>query len=397
MAFVMGNFDESFLPNTVKTALANDNIPVYGVQFDGSSSAGTRTYNAAGKTWQRSTNTLVGQDDFATLAPFNVKECITQYNSGTGEREVLAYKGDSSWATLVANKTGDRMIEFPCFWYSRPSKFEFLISPSAKVGFKPSPMHYRNGVLHDKVRVTKYAVNNSYVSQTGESPRVSTDMNTFRNNLRAKGMYLLDYPTWCSLTMLSLVKYANMDVQSTVGQGASTGDAVISSGGADSVLGLDGAAGDTSTTRLSVVTHGIENMYSNVWKFIDGLYGYGGYLYYKDIESVTGDPTSASDLTSTYTKIGTGHVASASSNCITNIAFDSSYDFGLYPTAVNSGNSKTNSTAPYMDGCWANTNFNCVFVGGDAWNGSTVGLFCFAVRNAVGSSHISLGALALEF
>lgn len=396
MAFVIGNFSDNFLPNAVKVALANDNIPVYGVRFDGTNSAGTRLYNAAGKAWQRSTHVVQGQDDFSGIAPFNVKECITQYNSDTGKREVLAYKGDSNWNTLVTNKTGDRMIEFPCFWYSRPSKYEFLISPQAKVGFKPSPMHYRNGVLHDTVRVTKYAVNNNYVSQTGEKPRVSTDMNTFRSNLRNKGMYLLDYPTWCSITMLSLVKYANMDVQNTVGQGISTGETIIASGGADSVLGLDGAAG-LVVTRLSVVTHGIENLYSNVWKFIDGLYGYGGYLYYKDLESMTLDPISTSELTSDYTKIGTTYPTIANKSPIGDISFDNAYDFGLYPTAVGSGDSGTNPTAPYMDGCWFDSNFNCVMVGGGAWDGSTNGLFCFRVDAAVGSSYSWSEALALEF
>lgn len=391
MAFVIGNFSDNFLPNAVKVALANDNIPVYGVRFDGTNSAGTRLYNAVGKTWQRSTHEVQGQDDFSGIAPFNVKECITQYNSDTGKREVLAYKGDSNWNTLVTNKTGDRMIEFPCFWYSRPSKYEFLISPQAKVGFKPSPMHYRNGVLHDTVRVTKYAVNNNYVSQTGENPRVSTNMNTFRSNLRNKGMYLLDYPTWCSITMLSLVKYANMDVQNTVGQGVSTGDAIIASGGADSVLGLDGAAGGVGTTRLSVVTHGIENLYSNVWKFIDGLYGYGGYLYYKDLESMTLDPISTSELTSDYTKIGTTYPTNANKSPIGDISFDNAYDFGMFPTSIDNPN-------PSRDKWWSNGSFSCVLTGCDAWDGSnSCGLFCFYVDVSVGSSSNGYGALALEF
>lgn len=389
MAFVIGNFDDSFMPNAVKIALANDNIPVYGVQFDGSNSAGTRTYNAAGMTWQRSTNTAVGQDDFANLAPFNVKECITQYNSGTDSREVLAYKGDADWDTLVANKTGDRMIEFPCWWYSRPSTYEWLITPSAKVGFKPSPMHYRNGVLHDKVRISKYAINDSYASQTGYSPRVSTNMNTFRNNLRAKGLYMIDYPVWCSIVMLSMVKYANMDVQNTVGQGASSGNATITSGDADSVLGLDGSAGDVGTSRLSVVTHGLENFYSNIWKYIDGLYGYGGYLYYKDVTEMGSDPINVAELESDYTKINTGVAMGGSNTSIRTIAFDSAYDFGVFPTASGSPN-------PSGDNFWSNSNFNCVLAGGNAWTGSTGGLFCFGVNASVGDVGTYVGAFALE-
>ena len=47
----------------------------------------------------------------------------------------MAYKGDENWDSLVINKTGDRMIEVLCFWYSRPSKYEFII-PKLDESFK---------------------------------------------------------------------------------------------------------------------------------------------------------------------------------------------------------------------------------------------------------------------
>lgn len=388
MAFVIGNFDAKFLPADVKTAIGED-VPMYGIKFDGVNSAGIRTYDAATLNWTRSSNTVRGTDDFADLAPFNVKECITQYNSGTGKREVLAYKGDSNWASLVSAKTGDRMIEVPCFWYYRPSKWEIIIAPKAKVGFKPSPMHYRNGTLYEKVRITKYALNSSFVSQTGFSPLVSTNMNTFRNNLRAKGMYLMDYDTWCSLVMLMVTKYANLDVQNTVGRGRESGNATIASGNADNVLGLDGSATDISTNE-SCLTLGIENFFSNVWKYVDGLYSYGGTLYWKDVESMSGDPANYSELLSSYTPIATNVVASASNASISDIAFDSGFDWMQFPTA-------TGSPSPTGDACWANTNFNCVVVGGGAWTGSSGGLFCFGVDGSVGCVSVGIGALGIEF
>ena len=125
MGLCIGNFSNGILPTSVKESIGAD-TPMYGVKFDGTNSAGIRTYDAATLNWTPSTASVAGVDDFANLAPFNVKECITQYNSSTGEREVLAYKGDSNWASLVASKTGDRMIEFPVFYYRRPSKYEFI-------------------------------------------------------------------------------------------------------------------------------------------------------------------------------------------------------------------------------------------------------------------------------
>lgn len=388
MGLCIGNFNNNILPTSVKESIGADS-PMYGVKFDGTNSAGIRTYDAATLNWTPSTASVAGVDDFANLAPFNVKECITQYNSSTGEREVLAYKGDSNWNSLVTAKTGDRMIEFPVFYYRRPSKYEFIVSPTYKAGFQPSPWHYRKGELKEVRRISKYNIDTNYASQTGTSPRVSTNMNTFRTNLRAKGWYMMDYDAWYSLSILMLVKYANMNLQSTVGLGWHSASAVIANGNADTVLGLDGSKTSVSTNE-SVLTFGIENFYANEWKYLDGLYGYGGYLYKKDVDDMTADPTSASELTSgTYEKINTAVIASASNSAISDISYDTTYPHLMFPTAVGSPN-------PSGDGCWANTNFNCVIAGGDFGTALSAGLFTFGVLYAVGVVGANGGVCAIE-
>lgn len=388
MGLCIGNFNSDILPTSVKESIGADS-PMYGVKFDGTNSAGIRTYDAATLNWTPSTASVAGVDDFANLAPFNVKECITQYNSSSGEREVLAYKGDSNWNSLVAAKTGDRMIEFPVFYYRRPSKYEFIVSPTYKAGFQPSPWHYRKGELKEVRRISKYNIDTNYASQTGTTPRVNTNMNTFRTNLRAKGWYMMDYDAWYSLSILMLVKYANMNLQSTVGLGYQSGSTVIANGNADTVLGLDGSKTSVSTNE-SVLTFGIENFYANVWKYLDGLYGYGGYLYKKDVEDMTADPSSASELTGgTYEKINTDVIASASNSAISDISFDTTYPHLMFPTAVGSPN-------PSGDACWANTNLNCVLVGGHFNYGLSDGLFTFSVNYAVGTVGTSIGVCAIE-
>lgn len=384
MGLCIGNFNNNILPTSVKESIGAD-TPMYGVKFDGTNSAGIRTYDAATLNWTPSTASVAGVDDFANLAPFNVKECITQYNSNTGEREVLAYKGDSNWNSLVAAKTGDRMIEFPVFYYRRPSKYEFIVSPTYKNGFQPSPWHYRKGKLKEVRRISKYNIDTNYASQTGTTPRVSTNMNTFRTNLRAKGWYMMDYDAWYSLSILMLVKYANMNLQSTVGLGYQSSS---SNGGADTVLGLDGSKTSISTNE-SVLTFGIENFYANEWKYLDGLYGYGGYLYKKDVEDMTADPTSASELTGgTYEKINTAVIASANGSAISDISYDTTHPHLMFPTAVGSPN-------PSGDACWANTNLNCVYAGGFGHE-EYGGLFAFDASAAVGSNNPYIGVCAIE-
>ena len=105
---------------------------------------------------------------------------------------------------------------------------------------------------------------------------------------------------------------------------------------------------------------------------------------------MTSDPTSASDLTGgTYEKINTAVIASAINSAISDISFDSTYPHVMFPTAVGSPN-------PSGDACWSNTNFNCVFAGGDFYVGLSAGLFAFYVSNAVGIAASSGGVCAIE-
>ena len=390
MAFVIGNFDAQLLPDDVKTALDED-VPMYGVKFNGVDSAGIRTYDAATLNWSRSSNEVRGIDDFENLPPFNVKECVTKFNSSTGEREVLAYKGDSGYASAKADTDADVMIEVPCFWYKRPSKWEWIVAPRAKAGFKPSPMHYRNGILYDKVRITKYALNNDFVSQTGYRPRVSTDMNTFRDNLRSKGMYMLDYNTWCSLVILMIIKYSNLDVQNVVGRGKYTGNSTIQSGGADNVLGIDGSP-TSITVNESCLTFGIENFFSNIFKYVDGIFLHNLVLYWRDVESMSSDPSDYSELISFYTPVATNTITTSSGNGnVSDIAFDSGFDWMQFPISSSSSN-------PTGDTWWIQNNMlACCCMGGDAWENLACGLFCFAADSSVGFTSIGIGTMGIEF
>lgn len=93
MGLFVGNLDKGWLPSDVTTAMLSSNKIIYGVSFDGSTHAGVRLYDSVGLRWTPSSEAKAGIDDFKDLAPFNVKKCVTQYNSSTGKREVLAYQG----------------------------------------------------------------------------------------------------------------------------------------------------------------------------------------------------------------------------------------------------------------------------------------------------------------
>ena len=67
---------------------------LYGVTFNGVSSAGKPLYNAIDQKWTPATPSNPGVDTWKNLAPFNVKKCITDYDENEQyKRKVLVYEG----------------------------------------------------------------------------------------------------------------------------------------------------------------------------------------------------------------------------------------------------------------------------------------------------------------
>ena len=279
------------------------------------------------------------------------------------------------------------MIEIPKFWYRRPSKYEFIVAPKYKKGFTLAPAFNRPSGIIDQIRIFKYNMGSGFISRSGVAAYTNINMNTIRAGYRAKGLYMLDHSVYYSLMILMLVKYANMDSQATVGYGNGSGQTVYASGNADNVKGLDGSA-TSLTANEAVLTLGIENFYGNYWKFIDGMNTYGGYVYITDVEKVSKEPTSTSDL-STYTKLSTTYPINMDASVISDISFDSDAPHLMFTTATGTSNGCN-------DVAWSTGNLNPVLLGGSAWNGSWDGLFTFICRDAVGSTSADYSSVAVD-
>ena len=395
MGLLIGNIDNSLIPDSVKTAL-DETVPMYGVLFEPNKTIGTRTYDAAGLTWNRSSNTVEGIDNFKNIAPFKTRECCRVWDDAQ-KKATYVYKDDytdAEWETIRkgthASIKGDIMIEVSEFWYRRvqreDKKFEIIVAPKYKAGFKPDPWHYVNGKHYEKRYISKYKLSGNFKSLSGQTPRTNTALNTARTTLQAKGMNELTFQAQYSLVMLMLVKYATTDVQAIVANGYSEGIDIQATGGTDSVKGMDGSA-TAVTANENSLSLGIEDFWGNCWSYIDGAVCYAGKVYFKDVDTIQTDPTvndlaSWTPTTSTY--------PNNSNIPITAIANDADYDWLFMPSSdINATTQTVNDTFFGAYGLQSP-----VFGGGTTY-GSTCGLFAFACFLAVGDVYARFGFCAI--
>ena len=126
---------------------------------------------------------------------------------------------------------------------------------------------------------------------------------------------------------------------------------------------------------------GIENMYADIWEFVDGINinNYQAYINQKW-------STFASDVfTGAYVAKGTLIAAGASNSLIKRC--NVSADGGFIPTTVGGS-----TTTFYGDALWSTTGARIALYGGAADSGSSGGLGALLVSNASSYSSVGIGA-----
>ena len=248
---------------------------IYGIKFNGITSKGEPLYNAIDQKWIPATTTSPGVDTWKDLAPFNVKKCITDYDaSELSKRKVLAYEGDENYNTLKADKTGDRMVEFPMGYYYRPDPWTFMVSPDPIEGFQPSPAcDLGNGTILNGFRLSEFDLCN--VSSVPRSipgyPLVNVTAQTLKDNLKTKGQYLETFGAWCWINFLRLIKQQNLNSQKVNGMGINS-ENTIRVMTEDNIQGLDGCVGIGNDDNVR--TLGLQNFYGHVWDFLHNVMVY---------------------------------------------------------------------------------------------------------------------------
>ena len=107
-------------------------------------------------------------DDFKDKPPFNID--IVNLNQDNNMTDVtldsntnfLTHRYSMGWKPTTDCNC---YIRIPKFYYCRPQKWEFLVSPNYLPGFLPSPMHYRNGHMYNYAFIS--AVRLDYKNNVG--------------------------------------------------------------------------------------------------------------------------------------------------------------------------------------------------------------------------------------
>ena len=201
---------------------------------------------------------------------------------------------------------------------------------------------------------------------------------------RGTGWYQIGFKQIQAVQMLIGVEFG-YNSQNTVGQGYtySGNSATTYVGQTTNVTSGDTTTGGgTAGDMKPVCWRGIENLWGNIYSWIDGFIGNSGTGYFKTDYNF--DDTYSS---STYTQIG---FTLPSTNYSTYFGYDSTNDWIIFP---HSAASTSNPTGSIGDRFYLNTSTNRVCCLGGNWGiGSNAGLFCFNVNGDSSYSDSLVGA-----
>ena len=257
-------------------------VKIYGVTWDGSS-----------------TTALTRTDDAASFS-----EPVPAVGTGSGSSP---FDDCYPWKDITKEtKDGNVLVKIPKFWFKRVkdgNQETIQIADAELPGFSVSPMHSDRGDgagERDYAYVSRYTLNTSYKSTSGNSSAVNITRAIARTNIHDLGAnyWQYDYLTLMTIWMLYIVEFADWDSQTKVGRGyVDSNSAQINTGGTDSMTYHTGRAAGTDG-KTAVQYRWMENLWGNIYQWCDGIVFSSADIY------VQTNPASFSDATSGATKVG---------------------------------------------------------------------------------------------
>lgn len=287
------------------------------------------------------------QNDFDSIYPWSD---IKTYNYNTTTNQITAFIGEPTFKFDGTN--GEVMTRFPEFWYKREQKegYEYIyIADYAEEGFAKS----------EQFSVGRYPMSGDETkvhSRSGYEPFVNKTIEEYRTYARelGEGFEQLDWHYFV-LQFLYLVEYADYNVQNKLGQGIVNKGSSETSGNCDE---LEMKSGCVANDGLhSVIYRGVEDIFGNIWQFIDGINisNYQAYVCYDSskyaVDTFDGD----------YCQLG--YINANANGYISKIGYDENHPLILLPIEIE-GSDNTG----ICDYCYSSEGNKIVIVGGWRFN-----------------------------
>ena len=373
--------DES--PKVVEDSVCEKGIEIvkaYGIKrtIETESSAWERTDDAVGLVANAQIGATEVRNDFDTIYPWSD---IKSYNYNTDTKTITAWYGDDNFKFDGSN--GEVLTYIPEFYYRRIQEdgYEYIsITKDYQEGYTKSE-------AFSVGRYTMSGAVNDVHSRSGYQPLGNHTITEFREYAKQLGEEFgqMDYHYFI-LELLYLVEYADYNSQAKLGPGYTNNSntAPTQSGGCD-ILGMHSGSVD-GTDGSSVIYRGIEDIFGNIWQFIDGMNinNYQAYICYDknqyEVDKYDG----------CYQRLGYVN-ANTYNKWISKLGYDSSNPLIALPLETN-GNSNTYISDNYFsyDGS------RVALVGGLWGDGLMCGLWSWDSLEASSYSSVYFGARLLK-
>lgn len=355
------------------------NQEIFGVCWDYSNSSTQLTRLTADTDPNGWVNTCVSEEPVAALStgqgssPFDIYmpwSGMEEYNIVNGE--VVYKKGGADFSRT----SYDTFVYIPEFYYRviddvENNKRYWYVSNKPADSFEKHPGSNKY--------VGKYEAGSGVTSLSGVAPHVYITRPDARTTAITKGdgYGLLDYSTLCAIYLLYIVEFADWDSQTVVGQGLTSSKSNAYTGATDTMTYHTGTVGTSRTTTASVLYRNLENMWGNIWAWVDGIISQDYNVY------IATDGVAYSDDVTDYTATS---IAFAAGSGITHFAYIEDAPWIFVPSAVDG------STSTYIpDATWAASGTRVIACGGSRLDGSNAGLFAFCGDRTAGEDLIAFG------
>jgi hypothetical protein len=389
------------------------------------------TFNAYGLEWNQTDDTLrrLGKADnlsagadFDNITPWMMKRCNLA-DDGT----VNNFYGEAGYAEDGSN--GQVMVRIPKFYY-RTEKvdngdeiYRWWISEEYQEGFEVHPAFVKGSIEKDYIYIGAYEAtvyddsaasyvgdgitydyNNDIMASVADLQPISGD-NDHLDILEARqlaenrgtGWTQQSFNAISAVQLLYLIEYADFNIQNTISEGITNLDSGSNNHsqntGHTSTLGNDsgevvigtlenGASGDTETYAMSY--RGIENLFGNIWNFVDGIFiKDDGYYIENDPSNWNNDGTGYTHISASPTNFG---------GYIDNIEYLDNMNYTFLGKSTDGG-----SSTELCDYQWSHDSgeVTLALVGGGWGHGLRAGCFSWHLHSVASYSHRSRGARLL--